>query len=68
MDILYRRFFLVAALIAAFGSLTANLILETRKVDDLNGLRPAFSISCKQEQICARKPPASEAIIFAALG
>lgn len=68
MDILYRRFILVAALIAAFGSLTANLIQETRKVDDLNTLHPAFSISCKQQQFCALAPTASEALVFAALG
>lgn len=68
MDILYRRFFLVAALIAAFGSLTANLILETRSANDLEYLRPALSISCKNQKICARIPAYPKVMAFAALG
>jgi hypothetical protein len=68
MDILYRRFILVAALIAAFGGVTANLIQETRKVDDLNTFNPAYAISCKNQQICARTPASPEILIFAAIG
>ena len=58
MSILYRRFMLVAAMIAAFGVLTANLIQETRR-DVIS--RPALSpelplmlkYSCEGEKSCA---------------
>lgn len=68
MDILYRRFFLVAALITAFGSLTANLILETRNINDHDVLRPAISISCKSQKLCVNMPTGKSVMAFAALG
>lgn len=62
MSILYRRFMLVAALIAAFGVLTANLIQETRR-DVIS--RPALSphlplmlkYTCEGDKSCAVAGP-----------
>jgi len=58
MSVLYRRFMLVAAMIAALGVLTANLIQETRR-DVIS--RPAVSpelpmllrYSCNGDKTCA---------------
>ena len=68
MDILYRRFILVSALIAAFGALTANLIQETRNTRSIENLRPAITISCKNQQICAYQGVNSRKLVLAALG
>ncbi len=68
MDILYRRFILVSALIAAFGALTANLIQETRSTNSLDTLRPAIAISCKNQQICDFRGANFRIPVIAALG
>ena len=68
MDILYRRFILVSALIAAFGALTANLIQETRSTNSLDTLRPTIAISCKNQQICDFRGASFRIPIIAALG
>lgn len=58
MDILYRRFALVAAFIAAMGALTANLIQETRTADNrriqtIETLSPADRLTCRTMKLCA---------------
>ena len=68
MDILYRRFILVSALIAAFGALTANLIQETRSTNGFEALRPAIAISCKNQQICDFRGARSRTLVLAAMG
>ncbi len=52
MDILYRRFMLVAALIAVMGVFTANLLMETRRVNDLDALVPGGTYSCTTQKTC----------------
>ncbi|MCB1421554.1 MAG: hypothetical protein KDJ69_03605 [Nitratireductor sp.] len=67
MSVLYRRFMLVAAMIAALGVLTANLIQETRR-DIIS--RPAASpelplllkYTCAGEKTCAIAEPADTLI------
>lgn len=67
MSVLYRRFMLVAAMIAALGVLTANLIQETRR-DILS--RPTVSpelplllkYTCGGEKSCAIVEPANTLI------
>jgi hypothetical protein len=52
MNILYRRFLLVTALITAMGALTANVILETRRpVVGSEAHSPMFS--CANPRLCA---------------
>ncbi|HSO46350.1 MAG TPA: hypothetical protein VLQ68_00325 [Rhizobiaceae bacterium] len=48
--LLYRRFMVVAALIAAIGAMTANVILETRAADSSAANR--FSVP-GERQLCA---------------
>jgi len=67
MSVLYRRFMLVAAMIAALGVLTANLIQETRR-DIIS--RPAASpelplllkYTCSGDKTCAISEPANTLI------
>ena len=56
MNILYRRFFLVATMIAAMGVLTANLILETRSANNSGLVTPGIGIACKSNQMCKVAP------------
>jgi hypothetical protein len=52
MSILYRRFFILAGIIACMGVLTANLIQQTRR-DTTQNLyqRPVVSEQCLEGQI-----------------
>lgn len=60
MSILYRRFILVASLIAAMGVLTAHLIQETRRgpvgAEILQPVNPANS-ACKGKLCLLERPP-----------
>jgi len=57
MSILYRRFILVTALIATFGVLTANLILETRRGPvAIDAFSPSISAPCQNQLHCALFP------------
>lgn len=67
MTILYRRFILVAAMIAAFGVLTANLIQETRRdVISSPSISPELPLimkfSCEGQKTCAIRPSANTLI------
>jgi hypothetical protein len=53
MSILYRRFFIVAGIIACIGVLTANIIQQTRR--DLSPgdyQRPIISKACAKGLLC----------------
>lgn len=58
MDILYRRFALVVAFIAAMGALTANLIQETRtttsnRLPVIEFIHPAMKADCQHLHQCS---------------
>ena len=58
MSILYRRFMLIAAFIAAMAALTANLIRETRRAPSAPRIfTPSilFGDACINEKICIIK-------------
>ncbi len=63
MDILYRRFALVVAIIATMGVMTANLIQETRtarsdRIDFIQQSLPASSGKCQGMKFCGLLPVA----------
>ncbi|MGB7287070.1 MAG: hypothetical protein WBC71_09080 [Salaquimonas sp.] len=64
MDILYRRFVLVAAFIALGGVVMANIIVETKQSQHLNSISPAMHLTCKDVKVCALPSNRSSAMIF----
>ena len=53
MSILYRRFFIVAGIIACMGVLTANIIQQTRRdVTPGEYQSPLISKACADGQLC----------------
>jgi len=68
MSILYKRFFLVAAMIAVMGVFTANLIQETRPQAGLEILNSNPKISCKTQRTCRLFQPKTSQVAAALLG
>ena len=64
MNILYRRFVLVAAFVSALGAITANIIKDTRTVrfqpiNSIERIHPVSADFCRKTRLCSATPNAA---------